>query len=256
MSQPSRAERRRSTRGGPNQPPPRRDPMVSIYIAFAIIIVLVLVGFGISTTMQNHARAAQAAFDVATPTPGPQPTLKPIQLKLGQSVGKPIAGIPTPNPKKGQLSDTKTGGQGQLVDGIPCQSSEGVVLHVHSHLTLYVKGVLAQIPQFIGMAPNGYGGCLYWMHTHDSSGVIHVEAGDVAAPQGGPYTLGMFFDIWGMPLGTGQIGPFKGNVSAFVNGQPYNGDPRAIPLRAHQSITLEVGTPVVPPHPYLVPKGD
>jgi hypothetical protein len=66
----------------------------------------------------------------------------------------------------------------------------------------------------------------------------------------------MFFDIWGEPLSSNQVGPFKGPVTAYVNSQPYTGDLRAIPLRSHQRITLEVGQPVVPPPTYLLPPGD
>ena len=71
-----------------------------------------------------------------------------------------------------------------------------------------------QVPQYIGFAPNLAGGCLYWIHTHDASGIIHIEAPDINPPQGGPYTLGMLFDIWGQPLDrnnvAGLIGPGHG----------------------------------------------
>ncbi|HEV3154646.1 MAG TPA: hypothetical protein VGZ02_12645 [Candidatus Baltobacteraceae bacterium] len=259
MSQPSRAERRRTTRGGATPPPAKRDPMTPIYIGFAIVIVLVLAGFGISNFISNQTRAKALAFDYSTPTPGPQPTTKPIALVNGQPVGKPIFGLPTPNPQKGILPDTASGGHGQLVDGIPCATTEAVQLHVHSHLAIMVDGSPLQIPPYIGFAlqplsPNG--SCLYWLHTHDASGIIHIEAGDVNAPNGGPYTVGMFFDIWGQPLSRDQVGPFKGKVTAFVNGQPYDGDLRAIPLRAHQGIVLEVGEPVVPPPTYIIPAGE
>ncbi len=256
MSQPTRAERRRNARGGSTPPPAKRDPMTPIYIGFAVVIVLVLAGFGISNYITNHARAQAIAFDLSTPTPGPSPTTKPVQLQPGQTVGKPIFGIPTPNPQKGILPDTATGGHGQTIDGIPCEATEAVALHVHSHLSVLVNGSPLQIPAYIGIALSGpQQSCLYWIHTHDASGVIHVEAGDVTAPNGGPFTIGNFFDIWGEPLTNDQVGPFKGKVTAFVNGQAYNGDPRSIPLRAHQGIVLEVGR-VVPPPTYLIPSGE
>jgi hypothetical protein len=260
MSEPSRAERRRSARGGA-APPPKRDPMVPIYVGFAVIIALVFAGFAISNFITNHARAKALAFDYSTPSPGPQPTTKPIQLRdpLPQAIGKPIFGLPTPDPKKGILSDSRTGGQGQPVDGIPCATTEAVAIHVHSHLAILVNGAPLQVPPYIGIVlqpTSETGSCLYWLHTHDASGVIHVEAGSPSAPNGGPYTLGMFFDIWGQPLSRTQVGPFKGKVTAFVNSQPYSGDLTAIPLRSHQRVVLEVGQPVVPPPTYLLPKGD
>ena len=257
MSQPSRADRRRSTRGGATPPPAKRDPMRPIYIGLAAVIVLVFIGFGISNMITNNARKQAAAFDMSTPTPGPSPTSKPIQLHDQQALGKQI-GFAKTDPAKGILPDTATGGKGQPVDDIPCQSSEGVQLHVHAHLTLFANGVQVQIPPFIGIQPTSTypGECLYWIHTHDASGIIHVEAGALSAPQGGPFTLGNFFDIWGQPLNRNQVGPFKGAVTAFVNGSPYDGNLAAIPLRAHQRVTLEVGKPVVPPPNYVLPPND
>jgi len=235
--------------------------MMPIYIGFAAIIVLIFAGFGISNFISNRSHAQAVAFDYATPTPGPQPTSKPTQLRdpVPQPIGKPIFGLPTPNPQKGILSDSPAGGHGQPVDGIPCATSEAVAVHVHSHLAILVNGATLQVPPYIGIAlqpTSPTGSCLYWIHTHDASGVIHVEAGDPSAPNGGPYTLGMFFDIWGQPLARTQIGPFRGNVIAFVNGQPYNGNLAAIPLRSHQRVVLEVGRSVIPPPTYLLPKGD
>lgn len=226
-----------------------------LYLGFAVVIVLVLIGFGISRWVQQSQYNRSVAFDTATPTPGAFPSAKPVQLQNGQTIGKPLI-VPTPDPKHGKLADTPLGGHSQDVDGIPCQANEGVVLHTHSHLSLFYRGTQVQIPAFIGMAPTATGGCLYWLHTHDPSGVIHVEAGDVDAPNGGPFTLGMFFDIWGQPLTRSQVGPFKGDVTAFVNGAPYTGPLANIPLRSHELITLEVGQPVLPPKRYVLPPGD
>jgi hypothetical protein len=254
MSQ-SRAERRRSARGG-NAPPPKRDPMMPIYLGLAVVVILIFAGFGITNFLQNKARSDAYAFATNTPTPGPSPTAKPIQLTAGESIGKAGA-FPTGDFKRNISTDQAGGGHGQDVDGIPCQTNEGVQLHIHSQLSIFVHGKLVQIPEAIGIVPiPPQSGCLYWIHTHDNSGVIHVESGSVSAPGGGPYTLGMFFDIWGEPLSSNQVGPFKGPVTAYVNSQPYTGDLRAIPLRSHQRITLEVGQPVVPPPTYLLPPGD
>lgn len=253
MSQ-SRAERRRQNRGG-NAPPPKRDPMTPIYIGLGAIIVLVFAGFGITNWLQNRSTASAVAFDYATPSPAPTKTQKPIHLVDGQAVGVAL-GFPKADPQHGKLQDTATGGQGQPVDGIPCQP-EMAQVHVHGHLALFVNGKQVQIPAFIGLAePSPTTGCLYWLHTHSPDGILHVEAGTAQAPNGGHYTLGNFFDIWGEPLSTTQVGPFKGPVVTFLNGAPYSGDPKAIPLRSHQQIVLEVGKPVVTPPTYIFPPND
>jgi hypothetical protein len=230
--------------------------MIPIYIGFAAFIILVFVGFGISNFLQNRAHQQALAFDNSTPSPAPSSaaTSKPVQLRDLQPVGK-LMGFPKPDLQKGILADTDKGGRGQPVDGIPCQA-EMVQVHVHSHLALFVNGQQAQVPGFIGITPTPTGGCLYWLHTHGPDGIVHVEAVTAESPNGGPYTLGNFFDIWGQPLSSDQVGPFKGKVTAFVNGAPYNGDLSAIPLRSHQQIVLEVGSPVVPPPAYRFPPND
>ncbi len=229
--------------------------MVPVYIGLAVFIVLVFAGFGIMSAVQNSKRNAQQSFVTATPTPGAGPSSKPIQLKDGAAVGKRV--FPTPDPGHGFIGDTVLGGRSLPVDNIPCETSEAAVLHVHSHLSIFNHGVQEQLPPYLGMASlSASQGCLYWLHTHDGSGIIHIEAGSIVSPNGGNYTLGNFFDIWGQPLNRTQVGPFKGAVTAFVNGSPYSGDLTSIPLRAHQQIVLEVGTPVVPPPNYIFPFGD
>ncbi|MGA8574514.1 MAG: hypothetical protein WB609_02360 [Candidatus Cybelea sp.] len=242
MPQPTRPERRRQHRGG-TAPPPRRDPMRPIYIgigAAVVAIVLVFAGF-------NWVRDRAAQQAVATPTPGPNASAKPIQITNGENLGAKF--------DKDKNPDTLQGGRGQTVDGVSCGAQEYATLHVHTHLALFFDGKQMQVPAYIGFAPSLAGGCLYWIHTHDASGIIHIEAPDLNPPQGGPYTLGMLFDIWGVPLEPGNVAGLKGTVTAYVNGAQYSGDLRAIPINAHQQIVLEIGTPLVTPPNYAFPPG-
>ncbi len=242
MPEPSRAERRRHARGGA-APPPRRDPMRAVYIGIGVAIVALIAIFAGLNWWQN--RKVQQAY--ATPTPGPNASAKPTQLVDGQSLGTKFF--------KGKYPDTAQGGRGQTVDGIACGSQEYATLHVHTHLAIFNNGKQIQVPQYIGFAPSLAGGCLYWIHTHDGSGIIHLEAPDIAPPQGGIYTLGMLFDIWGQPLQREDVAGFVGPVTAYVNGTRYDGDLSAIPLGAHQQIVLIVGKPVPPPN-YAFPPND
>jgi hypothetical protein len=146
---------------------------------------------------------------------------------------------------------------GATVDGIACQASEQVDYHIHSHLAIYASGARQAVPAGIGIpGPQQVAGsfveggkCLYWLHTHDAMGVIHVES-----PVRRVYTLGQFFDIWGRPLSTTQVGRATGNVTAFLNGKPFSGDPRSIKLTPHALIQLDVGK-VVPAQPFTFPAG-
>ncbi|MBV8283290.1 MAG: hypothetical protein JO175_01510 [Candidatus Eremiobacteraeota bacterium] len=246
MSQPSRAERRRQTRGTMATPPPR-DPMRPIYIGVGILLLLIVAIFGLMRWQQDNATQSMLKSDYATPSPGPNANAKPIKLADGGSIGAP----------KFKEGNAPGGGHGEPVDGIQCLGMEGQGLHVHSHLALFANGKQIQIPRLLGATPTAAGGCLYWIHTHDGSGIIHIESPQVIAPQGdGHYTLGMMFDIWGEPLSRTGVAGFLGPVTAYVNGAPYDGDLRAIPLVSHQEITLEVGTPVVPPPNYKFPPND
>ncbi|MBI4017830.1 MAG: hypothetical protein HY366_02710 [Candidatus Aenigmarchaeota archaeon] len=129
------------------------------------------------------------------------------------------------------------------VNGIQCQSMEGAVMHIHAHLDIFVNNERVDVPVNTGILQS----CLYWLHTHDSTGIMHIEA-----PVARTFTLGDFFAIWGRTWGTN---PLAGQTAtAYVNGQIFEGDYRTIVLAAHQSITLEVNSNKTP-ELYAFPPG-
>jgi hypothetical protein len=151
------------------------------------------------------------------------------------------------------LAPASTAATGQAVDGVQCNSSEQVAYHVHTHLSVYVRGQLRPIPAGIGIVspiaqatPNGqFDGasqCYYWLHVHAQDGVVHIES-----PAGHSYTLGNFFDLWRQPLSASQVGPAKGALRVYVDGRRYRGNPRTIRLGSHVDIQIDVGTPTVAP---------
>ncbi|HVZ20930.1 MAG TPA: hypothetical protein VG871_07705 [Vicinamibacterales bacterium] len=154
--------------------------------------------------------------------------------------------------------DTPSGGNGQPVDGIEGSSREMLAVHIHAHLSIFDHGRQIAVPYAIGFVrpfrvENGFVDAargIYWLHTHDATGIIHVESPDPRT-----YTLGNFFDIWGRPLTTTNVAGIEGPVHAYVDGKPYTGNPRDIVLRTHAQITLEVGTPLVTPPTYVFPEG-
>jgi hypothetical protein len=124
------------------------------------------------------------------------------------------------------------------------------------HIELFARRQVVIVPAGIGVARPFRtsfsrvrpGGCTYPLRTLDPTGVIEV---------GAPATLGDFFRIWGQPLGIRRIAGFRARdrVLAFVGGRRWLGDPRAIPLRRHAQIVVELGG-YVPSHPrYLFPPG-
>jgi hypothetical protein len=135
---------------------------------------------------------------------------------------------------------------GETIDGIRCDSSEGAVFHIHQHLTILDHGRPVEVAGDIGRPVLGQ--CFYWLHTHDTDGIIHVES-----PVYRSFTLGNFFDIWGQPLSQTVVGPAhiaKGQLRAYVDGSRYSGNPRAIGLTLHADIVLEAGPPYSIPKPF------
>jgi hypothetical protein len=165
-------------------------------------------------------------------------------------------GVPVPDAPP--LAGTAGMAAGQAVDGISCQSHFRLLFHWHAALTVFVDGKQRQVPAGVGIigpkeARNtqgqpyiAEGDCFYWLHTHAPDGVIHIES-----PARRGFTLGDFFDEWGLPLSADQVGPAKGRVTAFYDGKVYPGSPRDIPLLDKAQIQLEVGTPLIAPE--LIP---
>ncbi|HEX3782428.1 MAG TPA: hypothetical protein VHX38_22410 [Pseudonocardiaceae bacterium] len=166
------------------------------------------------------------------------------------------------------LAKTSSTLSGQTIDGISSNDMEQLVFHIHAHLAIYINGTQKLLPYGIGIVPPyqlqqipagqpaagtpfvGGGSKFYWLHTHDETGVIHIES-----PKQETFTLGQFFDEWMQPLGPNQVGPNNGKVIAYVNGKPFTGNPRDIPLAAHNVIQLDIGKDV-PPAPFTFPSGE
>jgi hypothetical protein len=114
----------------------------------------------------------------------------------------------------------------QTLSGQSDGHSTGQLLsHIHARLTVTIDGQEMKIPSNIGILPSlwidrsldRYGiGNSSPMHTHDESGVIHIES-TVARN----YSLGEFFDIWGKTFNEFCIFDkcgAEGSLTVTVNG--------------------------------------
>jgi hypothetical protein len=86
--------------------------------------------------------------------------------------------------------------------------------------------------------------CSYPVRTVAPTGVVQFA-------RGGRATVGELFAVWGTRLTNRSLAGFRGRVSAYVGGRAWRGDVRAIRLRRHAQIVLEVGG-YVPPHPFFL----
>jgi hypothetical protein len=127
----------------------------------------------------------------------------------------------------------------------PLSPVEGTVIHIHQHLDLYVDGRKVPVPAGVGIDPAvGYAP----LHTHDTSGIVHVESPTVRT-----YTLGEFFGVWGVRFTRGCLGGYCAGggrqLRVYVNGQAYRGDPTTLALALHQELVVAYGTPAQLPSP-------
>ncbi len=122
--------------------------------------------------------------------------------------------------------------------GLPMLSREGSVEHIHAHLDVRVNGQPVEVPAMIGIDRSGRG--ISPVHTHDSTGVIHIES-----PVKRTFTLGEFFTEWDVGLSADSVGGLRAGdgktLRAFVNGKPVTGNPAALPIHAHDEIVLIYG---------------
>jgi hypothetical protein len=126
--------------------------------------------------------------------------------------------------------------------GIPPGGKE--TFHIHAVLRIYVNGLLSPLPANIGI--DSAHGVESSMHTHDGTGVIHMEA-----PHPYKYTLGDFFSVWGVKLGPAQLGGLKGyggdHLHFYLNGKPLS-NPAALVLHKGDSVVIGYGPDNSFPH--------
>jgi hypothetical protein len=117
---------------------------------------------------------------------------------------------------------------------------EGNVVHIHPHLTIMINGQQQVIPANTGITLDSTGRPIAFLpiHTHDTTGTIHVES-----PIQRDFHLKDFFDVWGQTFTNQQIMGFLADatqpITMTVNGQP-NTDFGSLLLRNGDDIVISV----------------
>lgn len=110
--------------------------------------------------------------------------------------------------------------------------------HTHQLLHIYNDGLLVPVAANIGVDERQ--GVESALHTHDSSGVVHMEASR-------PFraTLGDLFTLWGVSFGPDRIGSLKASADkplrVFVNGRQV-ADPAAHVLAKNDNVVIAYGS--------------
>jgi hypothetical protein len=192
----------------------RRARRNRILIAVSIILAVVIVGAGIFYFVRQSTTASQAA-----------------QQRAGQgSFQEPIFNSSYPP-----------------VDSVYCDQLEQSVEHIHVYIVMYIDGKASPLPAGVGIPQDSTGNaaCFYWLHTHDSSGILHIES-----PSSEVFTFGQFRDEWQqqfVSLGMPSQLLLNSGWKIWINGKVYNGTLSSIPLDAHNIITLAYNSPNVKP---------
>jgi hypothetical protein len=127
--------------------------------------------------------------------------------------------------------------------GVPFGPQETLAYHIHDHLEIFVNGDPVVVPANAGIntVTDETKFFLAALHTHDTSGIIHVES-----PDKRDYTLGQFFDVWGVRFSADCIGQYctsgDQELRVFLDGKPYTKDPRGIVFKQHHEIVVTYGT--------------
>jgi len=217
----------------------------------ALIALAVCVITGVAATACGGGGSSSSAVAIPQPSPtiapSPTPSPTPIQLVVGTTIGTDV--FPE--------GDTSTGGHGQQVDGIDCKGSLDNQFHHHVHLSMFVNGEQIALPRGTGMKNPGHNKfvyhatCVYYLHTHDETGIIHIEP-----PDDRTFTLLQYFDLWGEPLSTSGFAGYDGAVAVYIDGALQPGmDPTTINFSPFEEITLVIGPPPSWIPVYLFPPG-
>ena len=135
-------------------------------------------------------------------------------------------------------------------------AAEGTKMHTHQHLDLFISGQKVPVPQSVGINDNA--GFISPIHTHDEDGIIHVES-----PTFEDFTLGQFFDIWGVRFNDECLGGYcngkNDRLKVFVKGLEIMNNFRKIKLEPKQEIAIFYGSDSQSsssvPSPYNFPAG-
>ena len=205
----------------------RRSSRRRRLIALLAGVVVVLVAAGVTAAVLLTSRGGGAAETVAGRTGAP----------------------PWPAPQDVE--------QRAKAAGLSMLTAEGEALHIHEHLTITVDGRSVGVPALLGIDEAAQR--ISPIHTHDRTGIIHVESPVVTT-----FRLGQVFTEWDVALGRGRVGAYQDGkdgdrVALFVNRKAYTGDPAALALGKRQDIDFVVTTdgsaPKAPTTAFAFPAG-
>jgi len=127
--------------------------------------------------------------------------------------------------------------------GLP---AEGTTMHEHANVQVFINGQQEPVPANIGI--NESAGTIQSIHTHDDSGVVHLESSKART-----FTLGEFFGVWGVRFTPSCVGGYcndgQNQIRVYVDGQEQTDAASDIPLDDQSVIVVTYGTEKQLPDP-------
>lgn len=215
-------------------------------VAGAVLLAALVAGCGGSSSAGGPGPAAAPTTTYTAP-----PSTLPVP---GSTITLSTAPAPWAPPA---LADATHSADYVAAAGMP-YSEEMLRVHYHAHLDVVVDGKAVEVPPYLGFVVRGNKALgLAPLHTHDGSGVIHIENSVPAT-----FVLGQVFVEWGVRFSGTCLGGYctdSGHeLAVFVNGKRYAGDPTRLVLTKHEEIAVEyaaTGRMPTPPSSYSFPSG-
>ncbi|MFL6502951.1 MAG: hypothetical protein ACJ70W_05380 [Nitrososphaera sp.] len=137
---------------------------------------------------------------------------------------------------------TDTTNENLEIDGVECVRAEQFAFHIHTKFSITIDNKSYPVPAGIGIIPDN---CIYWLHTHDNSGIVHIES-----PIKKAFTLGQFLQIWNRFNSSDTViqnitnNNINGTVVVNINGTQMSNstDYRNIELKDQDEISLMISS--------------
>lgn len=213
---------------------------------YAVLPIVALVALLAGCGGSDGASKTTAAKSTTTSTAAAAPAAAAVSLGPPFGSMTSLPGVLTsPPPWPANDDDSKLQLRLRKI-GLDPLTAEGQAVHIHQHLDIYVAGKRVTVPAQIGISATG--SFISDLHTHDATGIMHVESPTVTS-----FSLGQLFAVWGVRLSANCIGSLCASsgerLTAWVDGKPVTADPTRIVLKEHQEIVLAYGTEAQDPKP-------
>jgi hypothetical protein len=205
------------------------------------VVAAVAAALMVTGCASSGSKPATAGSSSTSTSPSAHYTAPPDTLPVpGTTVAMSTAAGPWPAPVL--LDSGRDSAAYVAAAGLP-YAEEMLSVHYHAHVDVIVDGKAIPVPAYLGFVAKGNNVLgLAPLHTHDASGVIHIE-NDVPAK----FVLGQVFTEWGVRFTSTCLGSYCAGagkeLAVFVDGKRQSGDPTRIVLTKHEEIAVVYGTP-------------